>query len=161
MKPIDWAALTGMVTGVSAITLSIANYLRDRPCVKLTLQWDQYAVQLFQGEPMLHPFDDPKKLWGLVTVTNTGRRPIYVSHVCLRLPGGKPRPSLVLRDGLRGQQLGEGDPPLGYPIEQADLVKHAKYWRKIRAEVIDSTGKRWRSKATRRWVAPPSWAKAE
>lgn len=160
MNLFDWAALAGMVTGVAAITLSIANYLRDRARVKLTLQWDQHRVLISQDDGARLP-SDPKQLWGLITVTNTGRRPIYVSHVCVPLPGHKRRRSVVLMDGLRGQKLGEGDQPLSYPFDQTDFGKHAKYWRKIRAEIIDSTGKTWRSKATRPWEAPPSWVKAE
>jgi hypothetical protein len=153
MKVTEWAALTGMATGVSAITLSIANYFRDRPRVRLTLQWDMKVLQ--------NPQYDPSKLWGLVTVTNTGRRPVYISHIRLRLPKGAPSRFLLLHQGIGGEKLDEGGQPRPYMVDQSEFGKYAPYWRKIYAEASDSTGKTWKSKPPNRALGPPSWAKTE
>lgn len=148
----DWATLFGLSSGIAAIVLSVLNYLRDKPHIKVTLQWDMKVT------PNL--VYDSNKLWGVVTVTNTGRRPIYISHAVLRLPKGAENRILILKEGIGGEKLSEGDPPRTIMVSQEAFEKYAKYWDKIYAQVSDSTGRTWRS---RPWkvLGPPSWARTE
>lgn len=62
-------ALIGAFTGIAALVLSITNYLRDNPKVTVTLLWDMSITD--------NPRYDRNKLWGVVSVANVGRRPIY------------------------------------------------------------------------------------
>jgi len=145
----DIAALLGMIFGVSALVLGILNYSRDKGRITVTLQWDMSTY----GDPRY----DEDRLYGVVTITNIGRRPVYISHVALKLPKKYNDDSyLVLRDGIAGQKLAEGDPPAMFPIDQDGLEKYAKGWKKIRAQVSMSTGRKHLSKKVKEI---PSWAK--
>jgi hypothetical protein len=93
------------------------------------------------------------KLWGVISITNIGRRPIFFSHTHLAVPNNSEY--LVITEGLTGEKLQEGDPPKTYPVTQEGLEKYANEWHKIRAVVIDSTGKKYYSKPAQQ---KPSWA---
>lgn len=109
------------------------------------LQWDMAVA----GE-------DEEKRVGCITVTNTGRRAIFMSHVALRLPQGGEHSHFLIRDGLIGQKLSEGDQPAVFPVDQEGMEQYAGKWQSIRAQVGDSTGKEWFSKPV---AVIPSWAK--
>jgi hypothetical protein len=145
----DAATLLGIMFGVSGFTLGILNHLRDRAKVTVDLLWDMSITN--------SPVYDPKKDWGLITVANVGRRPIYLSHASLRIPKGYGVGHVLLADSVAGKKLDEGDPPLSFPVDQTDLNKYAKDWRRIQAEIIDSTGKKWRSRKANK-KSMPSWA---
>lgn len=146
----DIATIIGVVFGVSGFTLAILNYLRDNPRIKISLKWDLAVTE--------NPKYDPRKSWGKVEVVNIGRRPIFVSHAALRLPKDYDYKFLVLKEGIKGERLAEGDQPKIYLVDQEGIEMSAKDWRKIRAEISDSTGKTWRSKKLKR-NQKPSWAK--
>ena len=139
-----------MIFGVSGCILGVANFFRDRAKVKVTLQWDMRVTANVKY--------DPKKSWGVITVTNVGRRPIYVSHISLRLPRRyKPR-YLTILEFAAGNRLSEGDAPQIYPVDQQQMTQYARDSKIIVAQVWDSTGKVWRSRKLRR-IEKPSWAK--
>jgi hypothetical protein len=151
-------SLVSGAIGVSAFTLSVLNYLRDRPKVRVTLKFDM-AVS---GEGML----DPAKPWGLISVTNAGRRPVFISIAAFgywrgralkprwrRLPDG--HFLQIAGQSVGGTKLGEGDAPVTYIISQDGLDKFAPNWNKVRAYVEDSTGKRYMSRPV---STLPSWA---
>ena len=59
--------------------------------------------------------------------------------------------------GIVGKKLTGGDPTEFFVVEQAGMEQYAADWRKIVAQVTDSTGKTWYSKQ----LGPnerPSWA---
>ena len=64
--------------GTAGLVLGILNYLRDRPNVAVTLQWDMSVTE--------NPVIDPRKKWGVISVTSVGRRPVYIVSVALELP---------------------------------------------------------------------------
>lgn len=137
--------LLGLVFGLVGATLGVFNYLRDRGNLVVRLQWDMAMT----GE-------DPHKKVGCITVTNTGRRAIYMSHVALRLPKDGEISHFLIHDGLKGEKLSEGDPPAVFPVDQSGLETYAGQWQEVLAQVSDSTGKVWTS---RRVSQMPSWAK--
>jgi hypothetical protein len=146
----DLTAIAGLIFGLSGLMLSVSNFLRDRPKIVVTLQWDMTVLDS----------GSQKKQIGLITITNIGRRPIYISHAALRMPKESPNAYLVIKDAIMGEKLSEGDRPKIYPVEYRGLEGFAKYWKGIRAQVSDSTGKVWLSKRNAIKVQP-SWAKTE
>jgi hypothetical protein len=141
-------AILGIITGTSGLLLGILNYNRDKPNLQITLSWDKvpygFATQTY----------DEEKLWGIISITNIGRRPVFFSHTHLEIPGSSEY--LLISEGLAGEKLLEGDAPKSYPFTQDGLEKYASNWHKIRAIVIDSTGKKYYSKPP---IQRPSWAK--
>lgn len=145
----DITALIGALVGTSAFVLSIINYLRDAPAVTVNLAWDMET-------------DDSRRVgmrFGIVTVSNSGRRPIFLSHVSLKLPTGYAHTHLVLAEGLQGKRLAEGDPPFVSTANQRGLEEYAKDWHKIRAVAFDLRHKQYRSKRPDK-SHPPSWARS-
>lgn len=140
-------AVLGLASGVAGTVLGVMNYLRDRASVQVSLQWDMKSF----GAPEY----DENKFWGVVTVTNVGRRPIHVSHVALRLPKGLDDTHLLISDGIRGKTLSEAAPSEIHVVTQDGMEIYAKYWDKIVAQVSDSNGHEWKSKPVKK---RPSWA---
>jgi hypothetical protein len=147
MTVTELIAVLGLVSGVTGTVLGVMNFLRDRARVEVALQWDMksYGDQRYAED----------KYWGIVTVTNIGRRPIYVSHVALRLPKGFDGSHLLINEGIRGKTLTEGSPAEMYVVTQENMEQYASVWDKIVAQVSDSSGRVWKSKRVR---TKPSWA---
>ena len=147
----DWATLIGILTGTVALVLGVLNYRRDAPKVRVRILWDMIPGS---GEPY-----DPTKKYAVIEVGNTGRRPICVSHAHFTLPSRLTKKRLVLREGLPGKRLAEGDPPESYMFDQ-ELIgtepEYLQHWSKIRAVVIDSAGKHYYSKRVKK---KPAWVK--
>ncbi len=153
MTATDLAAIFGLISGVTGTVLGVLNFLRDRAAVEVSLQWD---MSVSPGTEY-----DPNKKWGVITVANTGRRPIFVSHVAIRLPkkaaikGGYSH--LVIPSSIVGKTLTEGAPAERYVVTQDGLEAYAAHWRGLIAQVSDTRGREWRSKKLRRSKIP-SWA---
>jgi hypothetical protein len=142
--------LAGLLFGLAGFVLGVLNYLRDRHEVVVTLQWDLIIT------PDVNY--DQNKRWGVIRVTNVGRRSTYISHVALRLPKGREWSHLMITEGIKGQKLSEGDPTATFMVTQDDMASFASDWQKIVAQVSDSTGKVWSSKRLKS-DEKPSWAK--
>ena len=145
----DVVAVLALVSGVVGTVLGILNFMRDRANVEVSLQWD---MDVTPGSG----YDHTKK-WGVVSVTNTGRRPIFVSHAALRIPKGYGHTHLVISAAITGKTLTEGSPTERYVVTQEGLEPYAKDWRKIIAQVNDSSGRAWKSKQPS-VEDKPSWA---
>ena len=147
----ETTSLVALVFGLAGFVLGVLNYLRDRHKVLVTLQWDMSMTSDDR-------FDHDKK-WGIITVTNVGRRPTYVSHVALKLPKGYDHSHLLISGSIHGKKLTEGDPSEVFVVNQEGLEQYAKDWDRLKAQISDSTGKVWfsrKEKAAKR----PSWAGA-
>lgn len=140
----DITAIAGLIFGLSGFVLSIVNYLHDRAIVVVDLRWDMTVKE------------DGRQV-GLITIANVGRRPIYLSHAALRLPKEAKTSHLLIMDAVQGEKLAEGDRPKIYIVPQDNLKEFAPYWKQIRAQVSDSTGKVWYSKKGA-ITKKPSWA---
>ena len=141
------ASILGITFSAVALTVSVLNYLRDRARVKVLLEWDLWVTP--------NPTFDPTKQWGSITVTNVGRRPVFITKVAVKMPKGAHPRYLVILDSMPGQRLSEGDSPQVQMVSQDDMRKVAHYWKRIRAVAFDSTGKEYQSKPFKK---PPSWA---
>ena len=142
----ELTGLLGLIFGVIGTSIGVFNFRRDKGKLVVRPQWDMATT----GE-------SEEKRVGCITVTNSGRRAILVSHVALRLPNVREHSHFLIRDGLKGQKLSEGDPPAVFPVDQEGLEQYANEWKDIRAQVSDSTGKEWLSKKI---IVTPSWAKS-
>jgi hypothetical protein len=141
------SAVMGMLLGSAGFAISLFNYLRDRPVVRVVLQWDMSIT----GNPRY----DHSKFWGIATVTNVGRRPVFITTVGVELPKGSKPSFLLLIEAIEGRKLSEGDQPVTHMIEQDQMKKHAHHWAEMRAVAIDSAGRKYKSK---RVAERPSWA---
>lgn len=136
----DATALSGALLGAAGFTVGVANYIRDRPRLRVTLQFDMEGYSsLTNRGPLV-----------VVSVANTGRRPIYVSHVGLRPASRWKQPpkykTLFVWGSQEGRRLQEGDPPWTVPGDQDETVaSYARRCRRVRAFVIDSAGRVYRS----------------
>ena len=131
-----------------------ARYFRDRPKLIITVRWDLRVTD--------NPTYDSSKPWGIVRVTNMGRRPSYLAVVALhiprafRTPGGFEHTHLVLARSMEGRRLTERDAPAGFVVDQdMMMVKYSEAWQEIRAVAEDSTGKAYKSNTV---SERPSWA---
>ena len=148
MTATDLASIGGLVFGVIGTVLGVLSTWRDRAAVKVTLQWD---MDVTPGGPYDH-----NTKWGLITVANIGRRPIYVSHVALKIPPFYPgRAYVVFQHGIEGKTLTEGAPVAVYVIPQDGLEEFARHWHLITAQVNDPSGRAWQSHPV---AKRPSWA---
>lgn len=138
--------LIGTITGPAALILAILTYLRDKPNVQVFLQWDYKVIGVVAS-------NNTNEFYGVLKITNIGRRPVFVTHAYLTIP--KKELSLFLTDTINGVKLLEGDKPALYQITQEGLKEYAPFWKKMRAIVIDSTGKKYYSNTI---VKKPSWA---
>ena len=145
----DFATTVGLLVGGAGFALGVLNYFRDKAKVVVELSWDMPVTEGTQY--------DSSKLWGVVYVTNIGRRPIYVSHAALKLPKGYDHSHLVLMEGVQGVRLTEGDPTQTFMVDQEGMEVYAKDWKRIIAQVNDSSGKAWKS-SKRKNNKKPSWA---
>ena len=119
----------------------------------MKLEWD---MRFSEGFEKL----DPKKIYGVVTTVNTGRRPVYVTKAFLEVrtnTGSKHYLFLVSSawGEFSPKRLAEGDPPAFISVEQEQMKEYAKHWKKIRAIVHDAAGKQYRSSKVSKC---PSWA---
>ena len=137
----ETASLLAIILGTTGTVLGILNYNRDKAKINVTLQWDLKILD--------SPKYDENKSWGTITVTNIGRRPIYISHASIKLPRGYDIGYLIIAEGISGKKLSEGDPPETFILSQEGLEKYSADWKKLRAIVIDITGKEYRSKKVR------------
>ena len=136
------SGILGAMLGSAGLAISILNYLRDRPNLKVTLQWDMTVLET-------------KATLGLVRVTNIGRRPVHLGIVALALPKGYKNSHLILNDSIKGTRLEEGGKPEGFMITYDRLSEYRADWDKIRAMAEDSTGKAYFSEYPK---VKPSWA---
>jgi len=138
------AAILGMILGTAGFSISMMNYLRDRPKIRLTLNWDMTETQT-------------RQMFGLVKVTNTGRRPVFISVVALELPKGFKHSHLIVSSSIAGTKLSEGDKPNAHIVNYNELAQYSGEWRKIRAYAEDSTGKKYFSEFPSKTAKSPSW----
>jgi hypothetical protein len=145
----EFVSVAGLCFGLAGFILGVLNYFRDRHRIDITLQWD---MEVTEG----CGYDHTKK-WGAIRVTNVGRRAAYVSHIALKIPKGYEHRHLLILGGINGKKLAEGDPTEVFMVTQDGMELYAKDWKKIVAQVNDSTGKTWYSKSFR-MMEKPSWA---
>lgn len=141
----DLAAVLGMVLGTAGFVMGVMNYLRDKPKIKVYLKWDMEEIRTHVKT-------------GVLTVTNVGRRPIFISAAALLVPKGFEHSHLLLMESTPGTKLSEGDAPAKFMINYDKLQKYAQNWRDVRGYVEDSAGKKYVSRKLPESDIP-SWAK--
>jgi len=104
------------------------------------------------------PRYDPRKRYAVISVSNVGRRPVYLGAVALQLPKGFKASHLLAPEAIGGNKLEEGGPPMIVTLQQDDLEEYSKQWREVRACVAVNTGKTYLSKKLHK-SSRPSWAK--
>jgi hypothetical protein len=134
--------ILGSLLGAAAIVISVLNYRRDKPQLKVTLKWDMTEV-------------GTRRMMGLVKVANIGRRPVHLSVVALEVGGHQKYSHLILSDSVKGKRLDEGDKPEAFIVNYDQMDQYKEVWDKIRAVAEDSTGKSYYSDYPK---GKPSWA---
>jgi len=141
----ELTAVLGLIFGLIGTIIGVSNYLRDKAKIVVLLQWDMAMTS-----------EHENKRFGCITVTNIGRRAVFISHITLKLPEGSETTHYLIQGSLKGRKLSEGDPPAVFPVDQAGFDEIAARWQCIIAQVSDSTGKVWYSKKVK---LQPTWAK--
>ena len=149
-------AIAGLIFGFTAFVIGILNYRRDRPGLRVVVHWDSVIVGDKTGRQVR---------LGQVYVTNTGRRPVYITAAGIELWSTTSRDFIQRqsRGVVQGRKLAEGDPPIcfvvpdNYEVAEA-LIEVAEYWRDIRAFAIDSNGKKYLSRPA---FFRPTWGKGD
>ena len=136
-------AILAALLGTAGFVISILAFLRDRPRIRVALNWDLESVD-HQGVRI-----------GVVSVTNIGRRAIYVGAVALELPKQHRYNALLLMESISGKRLGEGDPPAKFMVNYDGLSQYKADWSRVRAFAEDSAGKKYYSEYPDK---KPSWA---
>lgn len=147
---VDVLSRLGAITGTIGCLLGILNFRRDKAKVTVKLAWDMEPYDVISSDL------GENKLYCCITVTNEGRRPVFISHVAIKRPGKDKY--LLLVKGVKGKTLREGDPPEKYVIPQDRLGQYSKEWRKLRGYVENSSGRRYYSKPV---SERPSWVREE
>jgi hypothetical protein len=93
-----------------------------------------------------------------VTVSNVGRRPIFIGAAVLLAPKGFKPTHFLLMESIPGRKLSEGDEPARIKINPEGMEKYAKSWRKVRVYVEDSAGRKYFAKQLPK-SRIPLWAK--
>jgi hypothetical protein len=129
-------AVAGVITGSAGLAISLLAYGRDRAKLWVDFQPDQrvHNSLIYDGE----------KIYCIATVTNVGRRPVFIGTVAVLFPDGR---NAVLHDHLLDPVgFKEGDAPKHYMIEQALLEKFDEQWSAIFVLVRTSSGYQYRSR---------------
>jgi hypothetical protein len=145
-KLADHAVIVGMILGTAGFVMSWMNYLRDRPRIRITLQWEM--TNSHTGA-----------LMGLVRVANVGRRPVFLSVVALKVPRGFDSSHLVLHESIQGRKLEEGNAPAVFIVNYDGLARYSRSWRKLRAYAEDSAERQYLSKRLAK-TPVPSWVRS-
>jgi hypothetical protein len=126
----ELVAVLGLVSGVTGTVLGVLNSFATRHASSSRFNGTWRRSETLSTTPT--------KPWGVVTVTNVGRRAVRVSHVALRLPKGHDVTHLLHPGSVQGKTLTEASPAEVFVVSQDDLGKFATDWREVKVEVSDS-----------------------
>ena len=139
----DLATILSLILGGAGFVLGVCNYLRDKAKVEVHLMWGMKR-------------SDRDEFYGVISVVNTGRRPVCVGGAVMRIPGK----DTILLENAVGQvavqtTLSEGSPSALFFMPHDGMEQYKDHWQEITAEVSDTSGKVWKSKKVQ---DKPSWA---
>ncbi len=142
-------SLISLVISLSSFLVSFLNFRRDKYKLVVELDWDS-------GKFYVGMRSNVKETWGTITVSNRGRRPIYIRNVGIKYPDDERIFNLLGEERIEGVKLGEHNAPIIVKVPQNELLKrYAKDWKKLYAVAFDISGKEYKS--GRPWNKP-SWA---
>jgi hypothetical protein len=142
-------SIFAITISIISLIVSVLNYRRDNYKVYVSLDWD--AGKYYVGMQ-----SNVKETWGTITVTNRGRRAVYIKSVGIKYPDDERVFNLLGQDKLEGEKLSEADPPIIIKIPQDGILKkYSKDWLKLYAVAYDIKGKEYKSEKS--WNTP-SWA---
>ena len=143
-------ALVAALVGILGLLLAWITLRRDRAKVVVDLDWDT-------GKHYVGMRSNVKETWGTITVTNRGRRAIFVRSVGLKYPDDEKVYNLLPQQDQDGVKLEEGDKPIVIKIPQnKQLQRYSANWKEIYAVADTASGRRYRS--TYFPAKRPSWA---
>ena len=126
----------GVVTGSTALILSILNFLRDRAILHVGISVNMIVRNVAQYSE--------DKTYGVVEVINVGRRPAFISTVVLLFPDGQ---NAVLNDiFFNPKSTKEGEEPRQFLFEQETIHQLSKQWAGVYCLVRTSAGTQFRSR---------------
>ncbi len=142
-------SIVAITISVLSLLISFFNFRRDNYKVVVDLDWDS-------GKFYVGMQSNVKKTWGTITVSNRGRRPIYIRSVGIKYPDDERIFNLLDENKIDGVKLGEHDAPIIIKVSQDwNIKRYAKDWNKLYDVAFDISGKEYKS--GRPWNKP-SWA---
>lgn len=136
------AAVLGMMLGTAGFVMGLMNYLRDKPMVKVSVNWHMADSRSHEK-------------FGMVVVANVGRRPIFITAAVMLAPRAFEPRHFLLMESVQGHKLSEGDPPAKFRVALDGMEQYGKVWRDVRIYVEDSAGRKYFAKKQSR---VPPWA---
>jgi hypothetical protein len=136
-------AVLGVVLGVIGTCLGVLSYRRDTAQIKVFVKWDMSIQPPQQNDGSV----------GMLQISNSGRRPVYVSHAYVQ--AGKSETVLVLEETTAGYTISEGDKPIVIKVPQEGLEQFAKQWKSVCIVIEGNSGKKYVSNFPEK---KPSWA---
>jgi hypothetical protein len=132
-----FTGIGGLLVGVVGLILSLANRVRDSGALRVELSEAAIPINLPQYPSNID--------WGLVNVSNSGRRPLFLVAVDLILNSGE----TALLFASKSKQLTEGGEPSHTMFDIGDLRRRGQI---VCARARDSRGKSYysRMKLTKR-----------
>jgi len=122
-----------MVTGISALLISLSNYFRDRARIIVELKRSTASVanDLLHIEEVL-----------ILHIRNSGRRPVYITSVGFEW-GKRWNTCITFTNSIEDRKIGEGDAPVTIVLPRPDEVGFSQITYNSRAFVVDHTGKKY------------------
>lgn len=132
------ASIIGMVTGLSALILSWSNYIKDRP--KIIIELKRREIKTSENPKLIE-----EAL--VISISNNGRRPAYITNVGLELSPSEVgfNRCLLVSDSTKGKRIGEGDPPMTFILSKKILKPLSDMMENSRAVAFDDRGKKYLS----------------
>jgi hypothetical protein len=143
----NFLAVLGGITGPLGFVISLLVFYRDRPRIVVDVSWNMVAMP---------PRPDYPESFASVTVSNIGRRSIYVSHITGEEDGN--RVHMLIPASVPGKILSEGSAPWSVIVDEAQFKSQQPPWWNLRFYVCDTAGRRYYS----RWPEKaPDWASGQ
>ncbi len=129
-QPPSWIVYGGLVLGTLGFLLSLRNWVKDRPRLQVSVEFDTERGELYSNSSLV-----------VVRLNNAGRRPVCIERLAI-LPTRPGQEPLLIKEG-KGATLTEGSEPTLLYFSQQKVWSHCDgRWWKVKVEARTTDGAR-------------------